>query len=93
MSSETSALLADEASGPRGAILPIPADPKGGNVELQTDLDNMKGQVALIEAGSWNAESESDPDWKPRRVGAAPPDSLVRQAELATSGKCTRRVG
>ena len=85
LSAETTAALADESSGPRGAILPIPADPKGGNVELQTDLDNLKGKVAMIEAGSWNAVSDSDPDWKPRRVGAAPPDSLVRQAELATS--------
>ena len=85
LSAETVAALTDEASGPRGSLLPIPVDGDDDTVEeLKVDISRLRGKMALIEGGSWNAASETAPDYRPRRVGADPPDSLIRQSEQAT---------
>ena len=90
LSAETMQALADEASGPRGVLLPIPTD---GNdpttTALKADIKNLRGKVALVESTSsgWAADgSQSRPkgDWESRRLGAAPGASLIEQASLAS---------
>ena len=67
-------------------LLPIPVDGDDDTVdELKGDIGNLKGKMALIEDGSWNAASEATPDYRPRRIGADPPDALIKQSENATA--------
>ena len=90
LSAETMMALADEASGPRGFLLPIPtdgADPT--TTALKADLKSLRGKVALVESTSsgWAADgSQARPkgDWESRRLGAAPGASLIDQASLAS---------
>ena len=92
LSAETMAALADEASGPRGALLPIPKD---GNdptvVQLKADLQALKGGVALVEqqGGEWNAGDgrtvSRSADWSTKRLGAAPPSGMVELAKMASA--------
>ena len=89
LSAEVSQSLADEASGPRGSLLPTPTD---GNDETMTafkaDLRNLKGKLALVESanvGSFdNAGGRVVPsEWTPRRLGLNPPQAAVNLADLA----------
>ena len=90
LSAETVQALADEASGPRGMLLPIPtdgADPT--TTALKADLKSLRGKVALVESTSsgWAADAaQSRPkgDWESRRLGAAPGAPLIAQAEFAS---------
>ena len=90
LSAETVMALADEASGPRGMLLPIPTDGQDATVAtLKTDLKRLRGQAALVESTSsgWAADgSQQRPrgDWESRRLGAAPGAALIEQAELAS---------
>ena len=55
MSAETSAALADEASGPRGSFLPIPVDGQSGTIDmLKADIQTAKGSMLLAEGGDWD---------------------------------------
>ena len=81
LSAETVAALADESSGPRGQFLP---QPKPGDdptlAELKAAISGLKGRVALVESmgQGWDAgNARMGNDWKPNRMGAAPPDALV----------------
>ena len=87
LSSETAAALADEASGPRGSVLPLPVDGDDPTVaNLKADIRKLKGQLAFVEGGDWDRPGDGRPaDWMPRRIGADPPDALVNQATLATN--------
>ena len=92
---ETEAALADESSGARGYVLPMPQGPAGDDEEdgetadpladLQRDIGALKGKTVLVEtaAAGWGEGRSAAPqaDWKPRRIGADPPDSL-RQLRL-----------
>ena len=86
LSAETAAALADESSGPRGGLLPIPADGEDETVDkLKADIKNLKGKVGLVEGGDWDNPGEGrSTDWTVRRVGAEPPSALVSLHELAT---------
>ena len=90
LSAETMMALADEASGPRGMLLPIPTD---GNdpttTTLKSDLKTLRGKVALVESTSsgWAADGAAQRprgDWESRRMGAAPGAALIAQAEMAS---------
>lgn len=86
LSAETAAALADEASGPRGAFLPVPKDGMDGTVEaLRGDIRKAKGAILLGEAGDWgNVGSGSSATWKAERFGANPPAGLVELHKLAS---------
>ena len=90
LSAETMMALADEASGPRGMLLPTPVDGNDPTIAtLKADLKSLRGKVALVESTSsgWAADgSQSRPkgDWESRRLGAAPGASLIEQASLAS---------
>ena len=90
LSAETVMALADEASGPRGMLLPIPID--GGDptvATLKADIRALRGKVALVESTSsgWaadGAQQRPQGDWQSRRLGAAPGAPLIEQADLAS---------
>ena len=86
LSAETIAALADEASGPRGSLLPIPVDGEDPTViKLKRDIRSLSGQLALVESGDWDRPGDGRPaDWLPRRIGANPTDALINQAEFAS---------
>ena len=90
LSAETMQALSDEASGPRGMLLPIPVD--GGDpsiAALKSDIKRLRGQVALVESVSagWagdGAAQRPKGDWEGRRLGASPGSPLIEQASLAS---------
>ena len=90
LSAETMMALADEASGPRGMLLPTPVDGNDPTINtLKADLKSLRGKIALVESTSsgWAADgSQSRPkgDWEGRRLGAAPGAALIQQADLAS---------
>ena len=90
LSAETMQALADEASGPRGFLLPSPVDGADPTVAaLKADIRALRGKVALVESTSsgWAADgTQTRPkgDWEARRLGASPGAALVQQAELAS---------
>lgn len=93
--------LRDEAGGPVGSLIPMPVDTGGDDAAAKGDDDDvfgplkrqinrLAGKVGLVETttagyGEGRAAGPRD-DWKPRRIGAHPPDSLgtLRQAVEAT---------
>ena len=90
LSAETMQALADEASGPRGMLLPTPVDGNDPTIAtLKADIKSLRGKVALVESTSsgWAADgSQQRPkgDWEARRLGAAPGAALIQQADLAS---------
>lgn len=77
--------LGEEAGGPVGHVLPVPAD--GGDGEdddplamFKADLAAAKGRTILAEttAAGWGEGKAAAPlsDYQPKRFGAAPPASL-----------------
>ena len=79
--------LAHEVSAPVGAIIPIPSSPETDDDDvdvlgdLRKDIRNLKGSVVLTETTS-SAFGEGrafapQHDWRPQRIGADPPDSLI----------------
>ena len=86
LSAETVAALADEASGPRGSFLPVPADGEDGTVTtLKADIRKARGAMLLAEGGDWDkGDAMSATSWKPNRFGPSPSVALVSLAELAT---------
>ena len=86
LSAEVSAALADESSMTRGAVLPMPT--RGDGVpELKADLKRLKGRVAFVEAhdstGYGDSRKTPSEGWNLKRIGAAPPASLVKLADQA----------
>ena len=77
--------LSEEAGGPVGHLLPIPADGGDGGdddplANLKADIRGAKGRPLLIETtsagfgeGRANAPNQ---DWQPHRLGANPPATL-----------------
>ena len=90
LSAETMQALADEASGPRGILLPTPVDGADPTIAaLKSDLKSLRGKVALVESTSsgWAADGSAQRpkgDWESRRLGAAPGAALIQQADLAS---------
>ena len=86
LSAETVAALADEASGPRGSLLPLPVDGDDDTVDtLKSDIRGMKGQVALVEGGDWASSSGDMARWEAMRLGADPPAALIEQLAISTA--------
>ena len=94
LSAALSGALADEAGGPRGRVLPVPqivqdpdddVDPIG---LLKSDLSKLNGGLAVVEsmADSFGAGAvgRATRDWEQKRLGADPPDSLIKLQEVAT---------
>ena len=89
--------LGQEAGGPVGHLIPVPQDasePDGDDDDtygpLKREIAALRGRVGLVETtaagyGEGRAASPQD-DWKARRIGAHPPDSLpmLRDAIEAT---------
>ena len=89
LSAETIKALGDEASSPRGNLLPIPVDGSDPSVdELKADIRQLGGSVATVEsqAAGWAADGGGvrHGDWQPVRLGADPPRALIEQADLAS---------
>ena len=73
--------LSEEAGGSVAHVLPVPADGGGDALaQLRTDLASAQGKTSFVETTSaaWGDGKASAPasDWKPRRLGADPPDVL-----------------
>ena len=84
LSAETVAALADEAAGPRGQLLPVPSN--DDTDDLETDLRNLKGSLALVESGDWGGgPGGGSASWQHMRIGGDPPDGLVKAADMATA--------
>ena len=89
LSAEVSAALADELSGPRGQLLPIPniggEDP--AILSLKADLRGLKGQLAFVEsmADSFGTgpQNNAASGWESKRVGADIPVASIQAAKLA----------
>ena len=88
--------LAQELKSPTGSILPIPAASQGAQTEaamtgLRSQISKLRGGVAFLSSfASGQLRPDlirpgSQSDWKVVRVGAAPPESLVRLQEQANS--------
>ena len=89
LSAETLAALADESSGARGQLLPVPTDGQDPTVEqLRADIRKLKGQTALVETtqAGWGEGRSGAPqrDWQPNRIGANPPAPLVQLHDTAS---------
>ena len=97
---EAEALAADLVSGPRGQLLPVPAEPQG---ETDTQLDDLKGDIrglrgstALVETqragwGDPNLAARGNADWQPRQLAGAPDPAVVSlqsEAAVAVMGAC-----
>ena len=78
--------LGEEAGGPVGHVLPVPADGGDGGdddalAQFKADLAGAKGKTVLAEttAAGWGEGRTAAPmaDYKPQRFGAAVPESSV----------------
>ena len=102
MLAESTAHLADEASGPRGSLIPLGLDPGDDDDEstspvakLQKMIGGLRGAAALVESnrnmGDGLPMGAPTRDWQPSRLGANPPDALVDlsdKASLAVLSAC-----
>ena len=79
--------LTEEVSGPIGSLIPVPHT---GNLSgLQSDVAKLGGKVELVETtsgGFGDAAAAPKADWMPRRIGAAPPASLIELRDRASAG-------
>ena len=89
LSAEVSLALADELSGPRGQLLPLPN--VGGNDpaidSLKSDIRGLGGGLAFVESmadqfGSGPSNNATS-GWDSKRVGAAIPAASIEAARLA----------
>ena len=74
--------LAWEAGANVGYVLPAPDDPEDTDAEdaLTAKLANLKGRMAIVQSMQAQAPTlgaAPQTDWKPQRLGANPPQSLV----------------
>lgn len=92
LSAEVETALADESSGPRGALLPTPKDGDDDTIaDIRASIKKAAGRIVTVEtsAGNWgdggraNAPRE---DWQTNRFGADPPMPLVSLNSEAAKG-------
>ena len=81
--------LAQEAGTRVGYLLPVPVDGGDDSVTtLKSDISKLAGNTALVETTSagWGDGKAAAPqtDWKPRRMGADPPESLTTLRSAAS---------
>ena len=92
LSAELVNALGDEVSGARGYLLPIPVDGLDKTVELlKSDIKKLAGQTAVVESqvtGQFRptdgSGASSRSEWMPRRLGAHPPEALVKLQDCVT---------
>ena len=91
--------LADEAGGPVGSLIPMPADAGGESDDpddaddplagLKAQIAGLRGRVGLVEstAAGWSEGRAAAPssDWAVRRIGANPPATLPALREAVES--------
>ena len=81
--------LADEAAAPSGHVLPAPMSAIGPEPlkELTAALKTLRGKSTLVQSmsGGWEGSPAGAPggDWRQRRFGAEPPETLIKLAEDA----------
>ena len=78
LAAELETKLTQEVGGPVGNVLPLPH--KGSVTALQADIDKLAGRTVLVEstaAGYGDGEAAPKMDWLSRRIGAAPPESMI----------------
>ena len=85
---EVEAALGDEAAGPRGHLLPVPADGIGSKTDaLRADIRKLRGRTAVVETAmtGWGDGQNRAPqrDLQPNRLGANPPPALVQSRDDA----------
>ena len=82
---EVEGMIGDEASGARGYVLPVPANPDPDDeddplAELRRDMGGLRGQLTVTEttAGGWGEGRIAAPttDYKPVRIGGAWPQQV-----------------
>ena len=81
------AALADEASGPRGAFLPVPVDGNDPTITtIKSDIRKARGNILLAQGGDWDADAKTGGRamWESKRFGPAPTDALVKLMGLAS---------
>ena len=89
LSAEVSTALADELSGPRGSLLPLPnVDGSDPNVAaLKSDVKGLKGSLAFVESQKdefgTGSQNQSTSGWDSKRIGASIPDSSIAAAKMA----------
>ena len=90
LSAETAGMLADEAAGPRGYLLPVPS--AGGQDDtvagLRRDIAGLRGRLATIEAQQSLAAAEGlnrRREWDVVRIGGAPPEVWAAIMDRATN--------
>ena len=85
--------LRDEASGPRGSIVPLPEGAKA-QAGLKSSFAALKGGLALPETtsgGSGDRAGSPQRDWRIERLGADPPAALVelrKDVEVSILSAC-----
>ncbi len=82
LSANVNDALKKECAGPVGSVIATPKDGSDdGLTGLRSDLQGLNGRLALVEttANAYGAGPAQAPrtDWKPQRLGANPPDSLI----------------
>ena len=89
LSAEVSKALADELSGPRGQLLPLP-NVSGDSPEvaaLRSDIKGLSGSLAFVESMSdsfgTGPQSNATSGWDVKRVGADIPSGSIEAAKLA----------
>ena len=89
LSAEVSAALADELSGPRGQLLPLPnVDGDDPAIDaLKADIKGLNGGLAFVEsmADQFGSGPTNNPTsgWDSKRVGASVPAASIEAAKLA----------
>lgn len=92
LASKLETVLGQEAGGPVGSFLPVPADGGDGGEDdplapLKSDIAKAKGHPVVVEttAAGWGEGRGSAPqrDFRPSRFGADPPVALVNLREQA----------
>ena len=87
------AALRDEASGPRGSIVPLPEGTQA-QAGLKASFAGLKGGLALPETtsgGHGDRAGSPQRDWRIERLGADPPVALVglrRDVEISILSAC-----
>ena len=71
------AKLTQEVNGPVGHLLTAPQGQKDAMV---ADIRDLKGRVGVVETNGFHGSSESRvrDEYEPKRVGADPPDALIK---------------
>ena len=87
------AALRDEASGPRGSIVPLPEGTQA-QAGLKASFASLRGGLALPETtsgGHGDRAQSPQRDWRIERLGADPPVALVglrRDVEISVLSAC-----